>query len=829
MNNAHLYFGLFSVVLFGLSIVFVSPSTHAADSTEVEQAMSVLRENYSQRGFRNHQLGAVEEDVETCLGLLDQDGGFRDLRQQEVGFRKDGSYEIASHARQRKLEHISAISWNRIWKIADSFRGKPADYEPEAKRKLLRAIAHYADWETARPDGRFRFHISCFATPTAAGNTYFALMPLMEAIESGDETDPEAVAAYRGLRAVAMQAWTQPKREDETDKNPVQIERFRHHVWWVGGNGLTYRPVFQTAVMLNRPDMIDVLVEVAHRAISTTTYNTWDTAFWEENMTADGLGWGHGRQSLVFGYPFHGTSAALAIIVQLRGTPWERPLSEEAVSWLINLLRGSSWTWYRDYLPPMFDRNNMSYAQSTQPRDHAGKKLAEFLLHSFDESLSDQQRRELTWYASNAAIGGQFTNNPPVPDQYTGVRYFWNNDLLAVKNPRWHLLVNMSSARTHGLESAYPFAAGYNFFTTDGQAIFQRSGNAHGRALGASDLTQLPGITAREEVRPLQPVTNWSGYPSKHPLTGGVASGDDGCAGFVFEKTNAHTNSADFEGEANPGIYGVVATKSYFVLGDTVVALGAGVRDKHFEKFGGRIRTSVEQIVWSSDVTVTDATGSQTVTYTNRPEPFHLEADMPDSSEVTLQVHHDGFTYAVLPEQTDGRVELTLERRDADWKRLSDVNAKTETPTAENMLQISIDHGEDPENASYGYVVRFDESRREIASDQMPVVLANTPELQAVSAPDGRIMQALFFSERARLDSGGWEVSVSAPAVVMFQATDRGWLITASDLLQSPKPSPLRVKVKHQDGGQTRSGRATLELPQIPWTGSQAQQEIVLR
>ncbi len=829
MNDVCSVFALFSVVLIGLFILAGSALAQTASPGELERAISALREDYARRGFRNHQLKTLEEDVETCLRLLDDDGVFRDLRQQEAGFREDGSYEIASHAKQRKLEHISAISWNRIWKIADHFRGKPADDEPEARRKLLRAIAHYADWETSRPDGRFRFHISCFATPTAAGNTYFALMPLMEAVEAGHETDREAVAAYDGLRAVAMQAWTQPRREDETDKNPVQIERFRHHVWWVGGNGLTYRPVFQIAVMLNRPDMIDVLVEVAHRSISTTTYNTWDTAFWEEGMTIDGLGWGHGRQSLVFGYPFDGTNAALAIIMQLRGTPWERPLPEEAVGWLMNLLRGTSWAWYRDYLPPMFDRYNMSYEQSTQPRDHKGKRLAEFLLRSFDESLSDEQRQELIWYARSAAKGGQFTDDPPVPDQYTGVRYFWNNDLLAVKNRRWHLLVNMSSARTHGLESAYPFAAGFNFFTTDGQAMFQRSGNAHGRALGASDLTQLPGITAREEVQPLQPVTNWNGYPSKHPLAGGVASGDDGCAGFVFEKINAHTDSADFEGEANPGIYGVVAAKSYFVLGDTVVALGAGIRDKHFRRFGGRIRTSVEQTLWSDDVTVTDGTGSRVIAYTDRPEPFQFEADLSGSSAETLQVHHDGFTYAVLPEQTGDRVELSLERRDADWNRLSDVNTKTSTPAAENMLQISIDHGENPKNASYGYVVRFDESRREIAQDQMPVVLANTPEVQAVASPDGRTMQAVFFSERARLDAGGWEVSVSAPAVVMLQATDTGWRITASDPLQLPEPPPLKVTVTHQAGGETRSGQATLDLPQMPWAGSQAQQEIVLR
>ncbi|MEO0587385.1 MAG: polysaccharide lyase family 8 super-sandwich domain-containing protein, partial [Planctomycetota bacterium] len=681
-----------------------------------------------------------------------------------------------------------------------------------------------AEWETTRPDGRFRFHESCFAVATASANTYFCLMPAMETVEADSANDPELIDAHRWLVRTASQAWLLPGRGDETDANPAQVERFRHHVWWVGGNGLTYRPVFQVAVMLNRPDKIEVLAEVAHSAISPTTFNTWDTAFWEEGSTIDGLGWGHGRQTLVFGYPFDGTLVALSIIDQLRGTPWERPLSDTAFQTVMTLLRGASWAWYRDYCPPMFDRANMLYETVTQPAPHKGILLAERMLKDFDSSLNDAQREELRWYTQAAAVGGRFTDNPPLPDEYTGVRYFWNNDLLAVKNDRWHLLVNMSSARADGLESAPPLA-GFNFFTTDGQAMFQRSGYAHGRALGASELTLLPGITAREEVRPLQPIVNWSGYPSKHNLAGGVVSGDHGCAGFHFEKVNAHIGSPDFVNEKNAWICGVFAAKSYFVFGDTVVALGAGIRDL-MPEHGGRIRTGVEQTLWSADAHVGGVSSNEpttTITHEASAAPVELTREM--SSSQGFEVKHAGFVYTILPEQTDGTAVLQLERRATRWPMLAEVNERVEYPEAEDVFSLHIDHGIQPQNARYGYAVRALEPGEDDSSEPMPDVLANTAAVQAVASSDGSTIQAIFF-EGGELDTERWRVSVSAPTVLMIRATSTGWQVMASDPQQLPGAPSVEVSIEDRSEGSTRTGVASFNFPAVPRAGDQIEMHV---
>ena len=106
--------------------------------------------------------------------------------------------------------------------------------------KLYNSILYYGNLETSRPNVSGRFHRSCFSIPNCATNTYFCLLSTMELIENGTTTDALSIAANAKLKALGMQTWTQPYRNDATDANVVSVERFRNHVWWVGGNAIAY-------------------------------------------------------------------------------------------------------------------------------------------------------------------------------------------------------------------------------------------------------------------------------------------------------------------------------------------------------------------------------------------------------------------------------------------------------------------------------------------------------------------------------------------------------------------------------------------------------------
>lgn len=124
--------------------------------------------------------------------------------------------------------------------------------------------------------------------------------------------------------------------------------------------------------------------------------------------------------------------------------------------------------------------------------------------------------------------------------------------------------------------------------------------------MGGWDVTASPGVTAREGMDKLVPVENWRGYCSRSNFAAGATDGgSNAVAGYIFEKMNASAkegvnDKGNSEG-LNEVLYGFKAYKSYFILGDYMVALGAGVTNKRPE-LDGEIRTTIDQTAWTDEV-----------------------------------------------------------------------------------------------------------------------------------------------------------------------------------------------------------------------------------
>ena len=335
--------------------------------------------------------------------------------------------------KQDKIGLFLTEAFNRIWKVAEEFRADRMgiSLDKAAFKKCQKAIVHYGNLEISRPNVSGRFHASCFAIPTAAVNIYFCFLKQMEAVESGKKSkDVDLVASCDMLKVVALQAWTQPLRNDATDKNVVQIERFRNHVWWVGGNGLAFRSLIPVAAMYRSIPMLDVLSEVAQRGIGRTSQNTYKDAFWTEGCTVDGAGWGHGMQCLVWGYPISGICTALDMLVAFRNTPWECRLSTDNVETLLGFIRGSNWFYYKGYLLPFFDRTTAQY--DPDRKLIRSLVLVKNLLKNWSESFDTQQLEELRYFQKDAekyVIDMEGYGE----GMYNGTRYFFNNDKLMKK------------------------------------------------------------------------------------------------------------------------------------------------------------------------------------------------------------------------------------------------------------------------------------------------------------------------------------------------------------------------------------------------------------
>ena len=731
-----------------------------------EKAIKDYRAFYAEHNYRGHSLPR-NLNVADILSNWQDNGTFADLSESES--------KVMASKNQDKIGLFLTDAFNRIWKIAEEFRADRmgVSLDKDVFLKCQKAVVYYGNLEVSRSNRVHRFHASCFAIPTAAVNIYFCFLKQMDAAESGKNKDEQLILFSDMLKVLGLQAWTQPLRNDDTDRNVVQVERFRNHVWWVGGNALAYRSLLPVAVMYKSVPMIEVLGEVAQKGIGYTSQNTYKEAFWTEGCTADGAGWGHGMQCLVWGYPIDGNFYALDLLTAFKNTPWERKLSKENVETLLNFIQGSSWFYYKGYTLPYLDRSTAQY--NPDKKDIRSLLMAKKLLKDWSDSFTKKQREELQRFQKESEKYIQSMNGYD-NGLYTGTRWFFNNDKLIKKNDNFHVFVNMASVRCDGLESAINFADEYNFYPTDGMMLFQKRGDEYAKVIGAWDVTATPGVTAREGMEKLTPVTNWRGYCSKYNFAGAATSGGtNAVAGYLFEKMNA----SDKEGVNDKGnaigknevLYGVKAYKSYFMLGDYTLALGAGITNLTPEK-EGRIRTTIDQTLHENQI-VAMQNGKQV------PVGKGTWSFLVGGKPVWV-IQQGKFAYTILPEYTRN-ASFGYETKKTEWiKRNGSNKNKKDLPGQVDILHLWIDHSQAPVNDTYGYVVYAGNG---VPAAELPFeVLRNDTIVQAVGSKDGNVLEAVFYQPVEKLTvNNGEAVVVSAPCVLLIEKEGATQRISVTD------------------------------------------------
>ena len=724
-------------------------------SPQKEETIEKFRNYFAKHGYRSQK--EKQKRYLQYLALLQSDGTFTDLKDSDAGKLNKGNQAASGGS--------ITEAYNRLWHIAEAFKTGLLSWEEnnEIWKRCQKAIIHYGKLEIARPNNNSRFHSSCFAIPTAAVNIYFCHLPQMDASEKGENMDELLKASCDMLKTVALQAWTQPLRHDGTDDNVVSIPRFRNHVWWVGGNALGYRSLLPVAMMYRSIPMVDLLMEICQKGISITSQNTYSEAFWTEGFTADGAGWGHGMQCLVWGYPIDGTSNALNMLSMMKNTPWEQKLTPENINALLNYFCGSNYYYYKGFILPCLDRYSMTYKPEKNTIRY--QSMLRTLLKDWRESFTEDELMELEQlYAETQKNEIRMTGYPA----YNGTRWFFNNDDLVKKNEDYHLIVNMSSIRCDGLESAHTFADAYNYYTTDGATMFLKTGNEYRKAFGAYDVTAFPGVTAREGMDRLPPVTNWRGYCSKHNFAAAATSGGaNAAAGYIFEKINAENK----KNHKNPDpkrsvIYGVKAYKSYFIIGDYLIALGAGVTNLTPEE-PGNIRTTLEQTEHTDSICLYKGKGIDWI------------------------IQKGKFAYSVFPEYKN-RMYYTCETKPTDWMKMNLTNkANKNLPEKVDIFRMWINHGQSPVNDTYGYAVY---AGKGMPAKRYPFqVLRNDTLIQAVQSSDKKMMGAIFYKPQTSLHAKGLSLSVSAPCAVLIERQGKETILSVTDALMDKNCKKIEI------------------------------------
>jgi chondroitin AC lyase len=325
------------------------------------------------------------------------------------------------------------------------------------------------------------------------------------------------------------------------------------------------------------------------------------------------------------------------------------------------------------------------------------------------------------------------------PDlQLSGNRSFWRSEFMTHHRPDWYMSVRMTSPLVVQSETCNSENL-HGQLLSDGVTYIMRDGEEYRQIFSVWDWRRLPGITA--ELTGESPgIAN--GRRGERSFVGGVSDGECGAAVMDFARGD------------------LSARKAWFFFDDTAVCLGAGITcDSEHPVF-----TSVNQCHVRGPVTLGDADGLR-------------ELSGSESSDTVEWAYHDGFAY-VLPQAETVRVSNS--EQSGSWHTINPQYA--EEPLSLPVFSLGIEHGVSPQGASYAYVVAPAASAEEAAqiTNELPTVLANSPQMQAVGTGDG--LYAVAFYEDGELElAEGLTVAVTEPCLLMLRGTDDGLAITAAN------------------------------------------------
>ncbi|MDR2859129.1 MAG: polysaccharide lyase 8 family protein [Mediterranea sp.] len=209
------------------------------------------------------------------------------------------------------------------------------------------------------------------------------------------------------------------------------------------------------------------------------------------------------------------------------------------------------------------------------------------------------------------------------------------------------------------------------------------------------------------------------------------------------------------------------AKKSWFMVGDEIVALGAGINSND----NRTIETIVDNRKLNNNSSYLFTANDKTIL----PKAEHIEMEcnwvcfenIGDSSNI-------GYYF---PSKTS--LNLQREVRSGSWH---DINLPYSSPSFEReYFTLWIDHGKSPEKATYFYVLlpgRNAVTTREYAEHPNIEILSNTPQVQAVFSPQEGVTGLNFWEASLQPIAG---VTVDKPASVLSKETAGEMILGISD------------------------------------------------
>jgi len=320
-----------------------------------------------------------------------------------------------------------------------------------------------------------------------------------------------------------------------------------------------------------------------------------------------------------------------------------------------------------------------------------------------------------------------------VQPKFSFDKFFWQTEYYVHQRPEYFTSVRMHSTRNHNMEVPYNSEGLKNHHRGDGTNYITVRGDEYLNTAPVYDWQKIPGATILQ--KPAMPSPDEIQKPGLTDFVGAVT---DGMYGAV---------SYDFKSPHDP----VSAKKAWFFFDNEFVCLGAGIKSRAELP----VATTLNQCLLKGDVLV----GANNQQSTLKKGETQLEN--------VNWVFHDGVGY-LFPKPA--KINISNQTQTGSWW---DINKQTDTPKEMvnlDMFKLWIDHGKQPSNASYQYIVVPATTEQEMdKAGQQIAILSNTPEIQAVNHSGLGICQIVFYTSGEIKVSENLTIGMDGPGTVMVK------------------------------------------------------------
>tara|TARA_R110001592_G_scaffold361272_1_gene671569 strand:- start:21477 stop:23807 length:2331 start_codon:yes stop_codon:yes gene_type:complete len=482
---------------------------------------------------------------------------------------------------------------------------------------------------------------------------------------------------------------------------------------------------------------IDIAMHYVYRGLITedgklleSTRNILETVL-TENIKGDLMYQDHGPQIMTASYGWVFCNGLIRLASYLSGSPAAFNTNNEKFGKVLSFIRntqasstrGRSWD---------FSALGRGISRENSMRANMGylKTIADLIDTDNAEKYLD-------------VLGRLKGDNPPDYNVREFNKHYWVSDYTQHARSDYLFTVRNTSTRTAESETGNGENLKANYFSY-GANFISSNGEEYTNIMPVWDWSMIPGTTfPYTTVFPSRSI--WGNNLGSTTFVGGVSDGEHGAS--VLDLNHM----------------GIKAKKSWFFFDDEIVCLGAGIIDSS----NRNVRTTINQ-AWLKDLSYYSEVGSTTET--------SQSLSSSEYSNSNLKYIRNGKFGYYFPNQ--GAVKYTMKTQSGTWKSIN-VDGSNATKSG-YVFSLWLDHGNNPNNADYSYIVvpGIDSKKKAQAYDASVInIVENTASKQAVYHTALDILQVIFH-EAGTVNFDGKSITVNQPCALMFK---NGSLITVSN------------------------------------------------